>query len=366
MDLANKALCFAPRNPPEGTPKTPYNKIRELVRKTDGTKPTPGAMCDAAKNFKIKKGQVGRPAGSKKTSKKEDKKLLDVFHEIRPPGHGVTSRRLHKALPKKISKKISPRTCRRRLADKGFIPTKKLSKSDPGVQGTARRMKFGRAHKGWNSTKWKSHLQGVGDIKEFTHYPQALHATFTKLKSPWTYMTKVEKKLPAFQRPKRWFPKKEYEKTKKQKVFGMTTSNGKSIEFLVPTPWTSEVWAGLFSFQACAFLKKGLPWEGLVSASAGWRETVACTSSQECIHRRWHHHSPKLAKVFTRFEPTRNVWAWAEPRLRELETDTTSFPDWQKLCLQAVKAYPSKEKLVATLAKRVEMPLDRNGSMLPV
>ena len=366
MDLANRALCFALRNPPEGTPKTPYNKIRELVRKTDGTKPTPGAMCDAAKNFKIKKGQVGRPAGSKKTSKKEDKKLLDVFHEIRPPGHGVTSRRLHKALPKKISKKISPRTCRRRLADKGFIPTKKLSKSDPGVQGTARRMKFGRAHKGWSSTKWKSHLQGVGDIKEFTHYPQALHATFTKLKSPWTYMTKVEKKLPAFQRPKRWFPKKEYEKTKKQKVFGLTTSNGKSIEFLVPTSWNSEVWAGLVRSKLVPFLKKAYPGKASFQLLLDGEKLLHAPPARKAyadggitILPNWPKYSPDL-------NPQENVWAWAEPRLRELETDTTSFPDWTKLCLQAVKAYPSKEKLVATLAKRVEMLLDRNGSMLPV
>ena len=366
MDLANRALCFALRNPPKGTPKTPYDDILLLVRKTDGTKPSIGAMCDAAKNFKKEKGNQGRPVGSRKTSKAEDKVLMDVFHEVRPPGHGVTSRRLHSKLPKKISKKICKRTCRRRLADNGFIPTKKSSKSDPGVQGTARRMKFGRVYSGWNSQKWKAKCQGVGDIKEFTHYPQELHATFTKLRAPWTYMTKAEKKLPAFQRPKRWFPKKEYQKTKKQKVFGLTTSNGKSVQFLVPTPWSSEVWAGLVRSKLAPFLKKSYPgkvsFQLLLDGEKLLHAPPARKAYTDCgitILPTWPKYSPDL-------NPQENVWAWAENRLRELEKATTSFPNWQQLCLKAVKAYPSKEKLVGALAKRVEMLLDRKGSMLPM
>ena len=366
MDLSNRALCFALRNPPKGMPKTPYKDIRKLVRKTDGSKPKTSAMCDAAKNFMKEKGQQGRPAGSRKTSKAEDKALMDVFHKIRPPGHGVTSRRLHNALPKKVSKKISPRTCRRRLADKGFIPTKKLSKSDPGVQGTARRMKFGRLYKDWTFQKWKSELQGVGDIKEFTYYPEELYATFAKLKSPWTYMTKAEKKLPAFQRPKRWFPKKEYQKVKKQKVFGLTTSNGKSVEFLVPTPWNAEVWAALVRTKLAPFLKRSFPGkdsfqilldgEKLLHAPPAKR---AYTEHGITILPQWPKYSPDL-------NPQENVWAWAENKLRDLETSRTSFPVWQKLSLQAVKAYPAKQKLVGALAKRVAMLLDRKGIMLPM
>tara|TARA_B110000503_G_scaffold137612_1_gene222149 strand:+ start:635 stop:838 length:204 start_codon:yes stop_codon:yes gene_type:complete len=51
---------------------------------------------------------------------------------------------------------------------------------------------------------------------------------------------------------------------------------------------------------------------------------------------------------------------------RTCANTTTSFPNWQQLCLKAGKAYPSKEKLVGALAKRVEMLLDRKGSMLPM
>ncbi len=40
-----------------------------------------------------------------------------------------------------------------------------------------------------------------------------------------------EKKQGPFMRPKRRFPKKDWKKTKKQKVFGMTASNGKVLAF---------------------------------------------------------------------------------------------------------------------------------------
>ena len=107
MDQPNKAICYAMRNPPKGQKKMPFHDIVELVFKTDGTKPSIGAMCEAAKNFKVAKDQRGRPRGSKKTTKGEDKVVMQVFHKLRPPGHGITSRTLHTALPKKVSKKVS-------------------------------------------------------------------------------------------------------------------------------------------------------------------------------------------------------------------------------------------------------------------
>ena len=43
MDLANRAMCYALRNPPKGVKVTKCEDIRDYVRKTDGTKPTVGA-----------------------------------------------------------------------------------------------------------------------------------------------------------------------------------------------------------------------------------------------------------------------------------------------------------------------------------
>ena len=365
MNLANQAICFAMRNPPSGKPKMPYSDILKMVSKTDGSKPTISAMSQAAMIFKEEKGQRGRPEGSNKTTKAEDKMLMATFHKIRPPGYGVTSQILHEALPKKVSKKLSQRTCRRRLADKGFKPEKKSGKSDPGVQGTKRRMNFGKVYRDRTETIWKEKLQGCGDFSEFTWYPKELQSRFKRFRAPWTYMTKAEKKLPAFQRPKRWFPKKEYSRTKKAKLFGLTTSNGKSVQFLIPHPWSAEVWAGLVRKKLAPFLKRSFPaltsFEILLDgekllhappAKKAYKDSNITTLSN------WPKYSPDL-------NPQENVWAWAEKKLRKLDTNNAAFPAFQQLCLEATKAYPSKEKIVGSMAKRVIMLLDRKGAMLP-
>ena len=62
--------------------------------------------------------------------------------------------------------------------------------------------------------------------------------------------------------------------------------------------------------------------------------------------------------------PQENVWPWCEPRLRCLEKKRDTFPTFQKRCLQAVKDYPAKGKLVGSMAKRVRMVLDKNGAMI--
>ena len=53
---------------------------------------------------------------------------MQTFKKLRPPGHGVDSNAVQRALPKKLKLKVSRRTVRRRLAEKGFVPQKKRSK----------------------------------------------------------------------------------------------------------------------------------------------------------------------------------------------------------------------------------------------
>jgi hypothetical protein len=48
MDIVNKAICYAMRNPPKGTKKTKYIDIAKLVKKTDGRHPTIGAVAIAS------------------------------------------------------------------------------------------------------------------------------------------------------------------------------------------------------------------------------------------------------------------------------------------------------------------------------
>jgi hypothetical protein len=120
MDEANQAMCFALRNPGSGEKPSKLSAIRKLVRKTDGKKPSLQAISLAAVNFKRVKGKRGRRTGSYKTTKQEDKLVLKRFKKLRPPGHGVDSNVVHRALPLKLRKKIGRKTIIRRLAKKGF------------------------------------------------------------------------------------------------------------------------------------------------------------------------------------------------------------------------------------------------------
>ncbi len=113
MDDANRAMCYALRNPPRGSKQKPmkYKDIRlHFARKTNGRKPTIQSIAEAAATWKDEKGERGRPAGSNKTTKLEDKKIMQKFHKLRPPGHAIDSRALHKALPENLRKKIGRRT----------------------------------------------------------------------------------------------------------------------------------------------------------------------------------------------------------------------------------------------------------------
>ena len=80
-----------------------------------------------------------------------------------------------------------------------------------------------------------------------------------QLRARWTYMNKKERYQTPFQRPKKWFSLKEYEKTKKQKVFGFTTSTGKILAFLVPPKYTAEKWAQDVHTKVAPFLKRCFP-----------------------------------------------------------------------------------------------------------
>ena len=60
------------------------------MKKTDDTVPSLGAISMAARDFKKQRGQRGRKKGCKATSKAEDKKILQVFSKLRPPGSAGT------------------------------------------------------------------------------------------------------------------------------------------------------------------------------------------------------------------------------------------------------------------------------------
>jgi len=365
MDNKAKALCFFYRHPPSKKTKSLfYTKIAAMVTKKDGTHPTRDAVCEAVATFSHSKGAVGRPIGFRKTKKQDDTTILKTFETLRPPGHGVDSRMIHEKLPKKLRENISRRTVIRRLADKNFLPQKKIQKSDPGPTLMQRRLAFGRAHEEKSAVAWKNELQVVGDMKEFTFYPRKLRPKFAQLRAPWTYMTKKEKMKPAFVRPKRWFLKKDYKLVKKQKVFGFTTSTGSSLAFLVPTPFTTEKWAVLLRTKVYPFLKKTFPHRDEFQMLLDGERLLHGAAAKVVMAEKGIDFLPDWPKYSPDLNPQENVWAWAEKDLRKKEKDEDTFETFQQRVLKAVRAYPSGQKLIPDMAKRIENLIAAKGAML--
>ena len=68
----------------------------------------------------------------------------------------------------------------------------------------------------------------------------------------------------------------------------------------------------------------------------------------------WPPESPDL-------NPQENVWAWAEPKLRRAEAKADSFKKFKQRVVSVCQKYPSGEKLVESLAGRVERCLKLRG-----
>lgn len=365
-----KAKCYALRNPPKvaghkAPKKMPFHDIALLVKKTDGTIPTEGAVRQAVQNFKKEKKNLGRKSGSRATTKEEDKVILKIFKKVRPDGCGVDARKIHNALPKKLKKKIGARTVIRRLAEKGYKARNKLNKSCVSEENNKKRIKFCKAHVDKSAQDWKNNVQAVGDIKEFTYYPKELRARFKQLRSPWTYMTEKEMHKPAFLRPKRWFKKSDYKKVRKQKIFGMVTSTGKKMAVPCPTPMTGESFANLVRTKISPFLKRAFPRKDvkqiLLDGEKIFKAPPSKAALKDCnitILANWPAYSPDL-------NPQENVWPWAEKKLRELEKTNDTFEDFGEKCVQAVKAYPDGAKLIASMPKRMTLCIEGKGAMIP-
>ena len=253
------------------------------------------------------------------------------------------------------------------LRSHGYRAKKKHSKTDLGPTRQKKRVKFCDKHKDKNALAWKGFCQGCGDFKDFTWYPRELQPKFQKFRASWTWMTKREEKLPAFQRPKRWFTPDEWKLTRKMKCFGLTASNGKQLIFEVPYGkgnFGSEKWAGYLKKRVAPFLRRSFPekrsfhllldGEGLLHAPPAKR---AMRENGISTLKDWPGYSPEL-------NPAEHVWSQAEPKLRELESGYDEFAEWKKKVLAAVRAYPSPEKLVGSMARRVKDCLDRNGAMI--
>ena len=308
MDDFNRGLCWAYRNPPRGTKRMKLNDIQKIVRKTNNKKPSLMAISLAARTYKDVKEKRGRKVGQRATTKEEDAKIMKRFKQLRPDGEYIDARILHGKLAKPLKNKIGKRTVQRRVNEKGYWYEEKNNKDDPDEKTKKKRLAFCRKHQDKDSSQWKSYCQGVADLKEFTYYPKKLQPKFKRVRCRFTYMNKKEKKMAKFQRPKRWFPKEEYKLVQKQWIFGLTTSTGKSIQFLVNAPRTGEQWAADIRKRVAPFLKRCFPekrsyrilldGESLLQSKPAKKEMKKHNIS---VIPDWPPHSPQL-------NPQEHVW----------------------------------------------------------
>ena len=124
MDSDNRALCYWYRHPPakSGVEALSYRAISRIVVKRDGEHPSAAAVHKAVVEWRRAKTERGRKRGWRKTTPEEDKVIMRTFHKLRPPGHGIDSQELHRALPRALQQKVSARTLRNRLKEKGCAP----------------------------------------------------------------------------------------------------------------------------------------------------------------------------------------------------------------------------------------------------
>ena len=365
MNNKNRALCWAYRYPRDGAKKIKLCDIvkRKLVVRTDGRVPSEGAISKAAREYLTEKKTRGRKTGWRKTTKAEDRKIFATMKKLRPPGHYVDSRIIHRRLPKKLRNNVTRRTIIRRLGEKGFIAKKKINRNDPGPAVRRKRLAVATKYIGKSADDWATELQAVGDWKEFAWYPKVLQARFKQLRARWTYMHKDEVGKPAFVRPARWFKRSDYKKVKKQRIFGFTTSNGKSLCFPIPKPWSTELWADDIANKVVPFLRNAFPrrtsftilidGEQLLHGPAA---KAAMSAAGIKVFAGWPGYSPDM-------NPQENVWAWAEVELRRQEKEDDPFDLWVGKALKACKVYPSSHLLIPSMASRMRAVYENDGAM---
>lgn len=369
MSPENRALCYYYRSPPQDStqPRMKYTAIAKLVYSLDGkTHPTPSAVRKCVLGWRHERQRRGRKKGTRKTTKHEDKVINKCFHKARRPlGSKVTAGDVARRCPRALRRKVSLRTVRRRLAEVGYKPVKKIEKADFLRKQRLARVAFCQTHAHRSSAMWAAYLQGCADLKDFTYYPRKMKARFARYRCSWTYMKACERCLPQFVKPRkeRMFGRKEYQTVRKGKVLGFTASTGRQLFVRCPQPWNTEAYARLIRQRVGPFFRRNFPGRAsiriLIDGEPLLHTDLAKAAYAEFgmqVLPGWPKYSPDL-------NPQENVWSWVEQELRKGEKRSDTFDTFCKKMLTVSRRYPAGSALIPSMAQRLEAVLNAKGGM---
>ena len=357
------------RNPPPESSHPPlgWRAIAKRVWNVDGrTHPTASAVRKCVLGWRRERKQRGRKKGTRKTTKAEDKVIKESFLKARLPlGSEVTSRDVAMRLPRGLRGRVSQRTIRRRLAEHGFRPTKKVEKSDFLKKQRLARLAFCRAHEHRSAAGWSAHLQGCGDLKDFTYFPRKMKARFTRYRCAWTYMKASERRRAEFLKPKkeRMFGKKEYRNARKGKILGFTASTGRQLFLVCPQPWNSAAFARLVRRRVGPFFRSNFPGVANIRVLLDSEPLLHTEGAKAAFAEFGMHTMPDWPTYSPGLNPQENVWSWVEQALRRDEQSSDTFPVFCKRLLRVAKRYPSGSALIPSMRQRMLAVITAKGAM---
>ena len=239
----------------------------------------------------------------------------------------------------------------------------KKSKDDYGDAWRKRRVDFCRMHQSKSSLQWSNFVQAIGDFKLFTYYPRGMKARHKVKNCKRTIMSKRERNRPAFLQPTHHiFTRTEHKRASKAKIFGITTSNGHCLVLPCPLDPSAKDWIKLVQKHIGGFLRAAFPERHTCQVLLDGESLLHTVQAKAALKAEgvrvlpaWPSRSPDL-------NPQENVWAWVEDRLRKVEKKQDTFSVFKRRIVELAKAYPNKEALIPSMAKRVAKCIRRKGA----
>ena len=169
---------------------------------------------------------------------------------------------------------------------------------------------------------------------------------------------------PKCLRPKRPFLEKEMQHNMKLKIFALALSIGRVIACEVPLPFNTAAWKKKVGTVVGPLLRSSYPDRRQITIHLdGEKPFHSAELKGEMRHwnlkalPNWAAHSPDL-------NPAENMWPALTKQLKLVEAKTDGFLGSKKKLLRAARRYPSSEKLVHSLAVRMEECCQRSGAIL--